>query len=1030
VRQISFVLVLSLLCLGTAIAQSPNATLNGIVLDSSGAAIVSAEVIIVNDATGVQYATKTNGEGVYVVINLPPGPYRIQVSKIGFKTLVKPDISLNVQDARAINFTLPIGATSETVTVRGGAPITNTENAAVSTVIDRHFVENLPLNGRSFNTLLQLTPGVVIASSNGNVAQTGQFSIAGQRTDTNNFLVDGVSANFGVLSTPVATGSGTGSAQAFSALGGTSSLVSVEALQEFRIETSSFAPEFGRSPGGQVILATRSGTNDFHGGVYNYFRNTVMDANDWFANQAAQPRAPEHHNDFGGYLGGVIRKDKTFFFASYEGARLQEPQTSVIHVPSSNVRTSSATPTQLVPVLDAYPLPNGPTSPGGFTAQFTGTFSNRAVLNAGSIRIDHNLSDRYSIFGRYNDAPSRLLNRVGGLSSLQSVDVDTQTLTVGLNMQLTNGVLSVLRGNYSTQRASSTYSADSFGGAVPVDAGVFLGSLPPGENRFLFQTFDTAYLQSGPNARNRTRQMNFAEDLSFTLGGHQLKFGADYRGIFLNLAPNTHSVTFNATSVQSLLSTNTASLFSLAELPSRTLSQSLSVYAQDSWKISGRLVITYGLRWELDPAPTALGSTRLASWINVNNPANIALAPFGSPAWETTYWNFAPRAGVAWTLDARGDLVLRAGVGIFYDPGVGAAASLAASFPNSASANFANAPVPIGNVSPYLPVLSVQPPFPNGISAYDPNLVLPRSYQWNVALEKSFGEKQVVSATYAGQAGRNLLRQEAFYQPNGNFPGEDFLLTTNDARSNYNSLQLQYRRSLFGGLQAIANYTWSHSLDNASNDVAAGLPKNLISGSGDYGSSDFDVRQSFSAALTYAAPAAAKSQPLRFVTRDWSVSTVIVAHAGFPFNALVVGTSPDLGGFVFTRPDLVAGQSIWVSSASAPGGKILNSNAFSVPSAVRQGTESRNDIPGFGLTQVDVSIHRQFPVTERLNLQFGADAFNVFNHPNFANPFGAFQFGSFYLQSVQMQNQALGGLNPLFQAGGPRSLQLSLKLSF
>ena len=198
---------------------------------------------------------------------------------------------MNVQDSLAINFTLPIGAVAETVTVEGGAPLVNTESGSVSTVIDQQFVENLPLTGRSFNTLLQLTPGVVIAPSSS--SNQSQFSIAGQRTSANNFLIDGVSANFGVSHSSLVGDVRDGSAQAFSALGGTSSLVSVEALQEFRVETSSFAPEFGRSPGGQVILTTRSGTNDFHGGLYEYFRNNVLDANDWFANQAGQPRAAE-----------------------------------------------------------------------------------------------------------------------------------------------------------------------------------------------------------------------------------------------------------------------------------------------------------------------------------------------------------------------------------------------------------------------------------------------------------------------------------------------------------------------------------------------------------------------------------------------------------------------------------------------------------------------------------------------------------------------------------------------------------------
>ena len=234
-------------------AQSPTGTISGIVTDPTGAAVTGAEIVVVNDATRVQLETQSNGEGIYVIPNLTPGNYRVQVSKVGFKTIIKPDIVINVQDALAINFALPLGAVSEIVTIQGGAPLVNTENAAVSTVVDRAFVENLPLNGRSFNTLLQLTPGVVIAPTSG-ASATGQFSIAGQRTDANNFSVDGVSANFGVTGSLSAGQSGTGSSQAFSAVGGTSSLVSVEALQEFRIVTSSFAPEFGRSPGGQVSL--------------------------------------------------------------------------------------------------------------------------------------------------------------------------------------------------------------------------------------------------------------------------------------------------------------------------------------------------------------------------------------------------------------------------------------------------------------------------------------------------------------------------------------------------------------------------------------------------------------------------------------------------------------------------------------------------------------------------------------------------------------------------------------------------------
>lgn len=233
-------------------AQSPDGTISGIVTDPTGAPIGGAEILAVNDLTRVQYPANTNSEGIYLVSNLPPGPYLLQVSKLGFKTIIKPDITLNVQDALALNFALPLGSISEVVTIQGGAPLVDTESAAVGTVIDREFVDNLPLNGRSFNTLLQLTPGVVIAPSN--ATSPGQFSISGQRTSANDFTVDGVSANFGVSFATVVGASGTGTAQAFSAFGGTSSLVSADALEEFRVETSSFAPEFGHTPGGHVLL--------------------------------------------------------------------------------------------------------------------------------------------------------------------------------------------------------------------------------------------------------------------------------------------------------------------------------------------------------------------------------------------------------------------------------------------------------------------------------------------------------------------------------------------------------------------------------------------------------------------------------------------------------------------------------------------------------------------------------------------------------------------------------------------------------
>jgi hypothetical protein len=1023
------ILALCALTSATVFAQMATAALTGVISDPKGDVVPDVEVTATRIETGTVLTTKTNGAGIYFFTGLLPGRYHLMIHKPGFKEIAIKEFELHVQDKLEQNFSLEIGSVSETVTVTANDLNVNTSDAAVSTVIDRDFVSQLPLNGRSFNTLLQLTPGVVIAPSNNLGGNPGQFSIAGQRTDSNNFTVDGVSANFGVSLALNGTmgAAGTGSAQAFSVLGGTSSLVSVEALQEFRIETSSFAPEFGRQPGGQVILSTRSGGNSFHGGIYDYFRNTVMDANDWFANDAGNSRAPEHHNDFGGFLGGPIWKDRTFFFASYEGARLDLPATQVIEVPYTGAGCTP--PAAIAPFLAAFPQPNGPISTSDCTGQFTGTYSNHATLEAGSLRVDHTFNAHVSVFGRFNDAPSQSVTRALSLSTFDTSAVDTKTLTIGVNMLFSPSISNTIRGNYSTQSANTIEALDAFGGAIPIDPSLLLGSLSSANAHGEFYTFDTNNLEIGPLARSHATQLNFVDDLNISVGAHQLKFGGDYRAIFTTTAPALNYLSYGADSVQSFLASEQATLFASTTATAHFLSQSFSVFAQDTWKVSARLTFTYGLRWELSPAPSPRGNTVLASWQDVNTPSLISLAPQGTPLWKTTYNNFAPRIGIAYRLTDNGDFVVRAGAGIFYDLGVGASANTASAFPNDAALLTPTVSLPVTDVTSLLPVLSLQPPYSGTIYAFSPTLRLPRSYQWNLALEKSFGKSQVVSATYVGQSGRNLLRNEGLVSPTADFsPDTAFYLTLNDSTSSYNALQLQYRRPLSSRLQALLNYSWSQSLDDTSDDTVSTISNTIFSNKDDWGSSAFDVRQSVSGALHFDVPSTAKDKLLSALTRNWSLDSVVVARTGFPFNAVLL-TLGTVGG-VYPRPDLVPGQEFWIPTSGAPGGKVLNPAAFTAPPTLQQGNEGRNDIKGFGLTQVDLSVGRRFPLTDRLSLQFRADAFNLFNHPNFANPNAYIGFGPAYLASQHMLNQALGGLNPLFQEGGPRSIQLSLRLTF
>ena len=483
---VSFVFVL-LSLLSVVHAQSTNASLTGRITDPSKALVAGAKIAAIDPGTNLRYESTSNSSGEYYLSNLPPSRYRIEIEKAGFNKLVRPDVLLHVQDALEINFELKVGSASQMVTVEAGAPLVNTESATVSTVVDRTFVENLPLNGRSFQTLILLTPGVVPTATS--LTDQGQFSVNGQRADANYFSVDGVSANFGVTGFLAMVQSASGALPALTATGGTNSLVSADALEEFRVQTSSFAPEFGRTPGGQVAILTRSGTNAFHGTVFEYFRNGVLDANDWFAkfNHLAKP--DEKQNDFGGIFGGPIFKDKTFFFFSYEGLRLRQPFTQQTVVPDSLARQQA--PAAMQPFLNAYPVANG-AELGKGVAQFNASFSNPSSLDATSIRVDHVISSNLNVFARYNYSPSSLEERAApfttpALSTKDSISSTIHTLTLGLTQLIKSNMSNEVRANYSNQKVAARFIVDNFGGAVPVpDSLLFPSGFSSADSGFLF----------------------------------------------------------------------------------------------------------------------------------------------------------------------------------------------------------------------------------------------------------------------------------------------------------------------------------------------------------------------------------------------------------------------------------------------------------------------------------------------------------------------------------------------------------------
>jgi hypothetical protein len=1041
-RGIAALLFLLLTPVLLAQGQTTNASLGGRITDPAKALVVDARITAISETTNVRYETTSNGLGEYRLAHLPPDNYDLEIEKPGFKKLLKPDVVLHIQDIVRIDFELTVGELSEAVSVQAGARVLNTESATVSTVVDRSFVENIPLNVRSFQTLIALTPGVVLTTTSQN--DQGQFSVNGQRADANYFTVDGVSANFGVTGAPTLVQTAGGALPALSASGGLNSLVSVDATQEFRVQTSSFAPEFGRTPGGQISIATLSGANAFHGTLFDYFRNDVFDARDWFVNFNGLPKPKTRQHDFGGVIGGPIRKDKTFFFFSYEGLRLRQPSSLQSAVPDSASR--QAAPAASRPFLNAYPIANG-LALGGGLAQFNASFSNPSTLNAYSIRLDEMVNSKTSVFARYNYSPSSLEQRapffsLGRVLSTRNVmSASIHTFTTGLTQLLTPEISNEVRANYSNNRVTISYVMDDFGGAVPLqDSLLFPEPFTSANSLFLFVVGGAGEYAQGKQGVNEQRQVNLLDNLSVIKGSHQLKFGVDYRW----LAPFTNPFVYRHFFFFSGVNPNPGGALSgivsfaqpTAYQGSALLSQNLSLYGQDTWKISPRAALTYGLRWDVNPALKGKDAASDPFTVNgIGNPATMTLAPRGTPLYKTTYGNVAPRIGFAYQFQGikEWDAAVRAGFGVFFDLGQGSLGGVASFFPYLISRNLALAPFPLTPQNAAPPSFTINPPV-STIFAVDPNLKLPRTYQWNLALDQSLKSNQSLSITYIGAIGRNLLRTTQFSNPNPNF--QSVILTDNSATSDYHAMQVKFQRRLSRGLQTLASYSLSHSIDIASSDATSNFntTSSIAAPNIDRGNSDFDIRHSFTAGATYDLPVPSSHRVLHDIFGGWSLQTFIFARSAPPVN-IAGATFVAAGTLLAPRPNLNAGVPLEFHGSQFPGGKIFNRAAFTAAPAGTQGNFGRNVLRGFGAWQADVGVQRQFQLTENLGLRFHAEFFNIFNHPNFGSPTNLLTSPLFGRSTQTLANSlgsggANGGFNPLYQVGGPRSIQFALKLQF
>ncbi len=895
-----------------SVCSSQNAQVSGLIQDPSASKVAGAEITVRNEQTGGKRVATSNSDGYYSVFSLRPGDYRISVRATGFETIVRDDIKLDVSEKARLDFSLRIGDSHTEITVHGGPPLINTEDASVGTVIDRDTIEQMPLNGRGVQSLIELTPGVVVTPVVD--ASRGQFAVNGQRTDANYFTVDGVSANFAAgdlfsalhlvgSSYSTQSQSGGGMIPANNFLGTFSNLVSPDALQEFRIETSTFAPEYGRSPGAQIGLITRSGTNQYSGSLFEYFRNDKTDANDWFANQQGAPRAPLRFNDFGGTLGGPVRiprvyngHDRTFFFVSVENLVMLQPQ-PVASAPVPTLAARQNAPPMVAAVLDSYPLPNRSSNPDGSDPAVTGllpyvgSYSLLEDQQTYGIRLDHSFSNKLTLFARYNRAPSERL--LGLTTWVEQYSLGTETLTFGLTHILTPHVVNEIRLNGSRQSAVISDSVDQFAGAKTPPDSVLLppGYSSTGSDVAVVNVADPTLLSSfgfGRASEDRGRQLQFIDNLSWSKGSHLLKVGIDFKGFFPveGIFRARDVIEFNGIYGPSGIYSGVVPEVDLMinQTPSTGYAvPAFSSYVQDTWKVSKKLTLTYGLRWDVDPAPrvTSGQAEVLGGVSNVNNISSGYTVPFGKPFYPTSWSNVGPRIGMGWQMldTSWGKIVLRAGAGRFFD--LGQAGFEDSGAVRGASVEYVNQR--LGGIGSGQP--NIDQPYnasANPTVAAAPGYNVPEIYQWNVTLEQSIGQ-QTFSLGYVGALDRRLTRY--MYSSNVVLPTTTLFAEVGDnGSSSYQAMQFRFNRRLSSRLAFLLSYTWSHSIDNLSSDDEQLAIDSTIESLAEYyrpnktnGSvtdqSDFDIRHSLNGSLI--APLPSPRHGLTAILfRNWSANSI------------------------------------------------------------------------------------------------------------------------------------------------------------
>ncbi len=1057
----TLMLALLILLPTVAGAQTHRATVRGTITDPNQAVITGATVEIFNTETLETRSVTSNSQGEFGISALSPGSYTLSVRASGFERFPQ-QLVLQVNQELRLDIVMDVarvsGATVDAVIL----PPANLkqDSASLGTVIENRQVSGLPLDGRNFYELSLLVPGAAPAApgSAGSVRGDFAFNVNGAREDGNNFLLDGVYNldpklnTFGVRPP-------------------------IDAIREFEMLTSSYDASFGRNPGAQVNVVLKSGTNELHGSLFEFHRNGALDARNFFA-PATEPKPKYLRNQFGGSIGGPIVKNRTFIFGDYEGTRSREGITRITNVPTLRERQGDFSqslfgfpinpftgmpfpggvidPLFIHPIGRAiaalYPLPNRNEPFRNFVSSPTQRDDNDSF----DVRLDHRLTQRADLTFRYSFGDRNLFEPFTGpaLSLVpgfgDTVKRRSQNAMTALTLVITPNLVNETRAAFSRVAASVTQEASR----LNRDLGLPTISPNPRDAGLSFITV-TGLSPLGDEGNNPqhsvTNVYQIINSSSYSHGRQLIKFGGDIRFSQQNAFRDVESrgrLTFSPFAQISgnaladlLLGFPLLTSVARVDNPQRLRTQSYSAFFNDSLRLSSRLTLNAGLRYEFNSPPVDADDRANVYDLATRNLVRVGTNGVPRGGIEADKNNFAPRLGLAWTVGEDEKTVIRAGYGIYYDQ-----SALAPT-----EALYFNSPYFDNNIFfslPGLPLTLSDPfpsffpfPLPDSALAIQRDLRTAYMQHWNLNVQRELGRNSVLEVAYVGSKGTKLLTARDINQPQPSVlpPGlpfvprpdtrfDDINLLESRANSNYHSLQTRLQQRFSRGLAALVSYTFAKSIDDASNFFSSAgdpnFPQNSYDVRAERGRSNFDVRHRLSISYSYDLPF---GKGKRYVADNgwastllsgWQSFGVITWQSGRPFTVALLseidnsGTGRSILGFgANDRPNLVGNPELTSRSTD----RWFNTAAFAFPAPGTFGNAGRNIIDGPGYQSVNASLVKNTHLTERVNLQFRAEVFNLFNHPNFNLPdnfLGSPTFGQ------------------ITSARDPRHLQFGLKLLF